>query len=244
MAVNVVAFPVAARQNKNDDSTAYGKYFLVPWYPETLTLRGLIERVAFDQSVYSRDIVEGVIQKLTTVMVELLKSGQPVKWDGLGTFTPTVTCEKHGRANFSTVGVDQIQGVHIRFIPENAKGEQLTSRAFKDLCTFELVGRIETEKIDLGNGKYKYQQILYPLQEKVSAPQISGTTPFADTTTVTIATSSSNAKIYYTDDGSEPDQHATLYSGPITLSASKTIKAIAIRGNVASAVSSKSFVKQ
>lgn len=30
MAVNVVAFPVAARQNKNDDSTAYGKYFLVP----------------------------------------------------------------------------------------------------------------------------------------------------------------------------------------------------------------------
>jgi len=55
---------------------------------------------------------------------------------------------------------------------------------------------------------------LYPLQEKVSAPQISGTTPFADTTTVTIATSSSNAKIYYTDDGSEPDQHATLYSGP------------------------------
>ena len=188
--------------------------------------------------------MEGVIQKLTTVMVELLKSGQPVKWDGLGTFTPTVTCEKHGRANFSTVGVDQIQGVHIRFIPENAKGEQLTSRAFKDLCTFELVGRIETEKIDLGNGKYKYQQILYPLQEKVSAPQISGTTPFADTTTVTIATSSSNAKIYYTDDGSEPDQHATLYSGPITLSASKTIKAIAIRGNVASAVSSKSFVKQ
>ena len=90
MAVNTIAFPVAARQNKNDDSTAYGKWFLVPYWPETLTLRGLIERVAFDQSVYSRDIVEGVLQKLTTVMVELLKSGQPVKWDGLGTFTPNI----------------------------------------------------------------------------------------------------------------------------------------------------------
>ena len=33
-------------------------------------VRGLIERVAFDQSVYSRDIIEGVIQKLTTVMVD------------------------------------------------------------------------------------------------------------------------------------------------------------------------------
>ena len=90
MAVQVIAFPVAARQNTNDDSTAYGKWFLVPFWPETLNLRGLIERVAFDQSVYSRDIVEGVIQKLTTVMVELLKSGQPVKWDGLGTFTPNI----------------------------------------------------------------------------------------------------------------------------------------------------------
>jgi hypothetical protein len=66
MAVQVIAFPVAARQNTNDDSTAYGKWFLVPFWPETLNLRGLIERVAFDQSVYSRDIVEGVIQKLTT----------------------------------------------------------------------------------------------------------------------------------------------------------------------------------
>ena len=43
-----------------------------------------------DQSVYSRDICEGVIQRLTKVMVELLQSGQPVKWDGLGTFTPKV----------------------------------------------------------------------------------------------------------------------------------------------------------
>ena len=78
MATQIIAFPVAARQNTNDDSTAYGKWFLVPFWPETLNLRGLIERVAFDQSVYSRDIIEGVIQKLTTVMVELLKSGQPV----------------------------------------------------------------------------------------------------------------------------------------------------------------------
>lgn len=243
MAVNVIAFPVAARQNKNDDSTAFGKYFLVPWYPETLTLRGLIERVAFEQSVYSRDIVEGVIQKLTTVMVELLKSGQPVKWDGLGTFMPTVTCEKHGCNDVKDVSVDQIQGVHIRFVPENAKGEQLTSRAFKELCTFELVGRIETEKISLGGDKYKYQQILYPIKEMVSAPSINGTTPFADTTQVTI-TGVSGAQIRYTDDGSEPDYNSTAYSGPITLSASKTIKAIAIRNGVASAVASKNFVKQ
>ena len=115
MAVQIIAFPVVARQNTNDDSTAFGKWFLTPYWPETLNLRGLIERVAFSQSVYSRDIVEGVITKLTEVMVELLKSGQPVKWDGLGTFTPNV--HSKGVNDTESVSVDQIQGVTINFIP-------------------------------------------------------------------------------------------------------------------------------
>ena len=165
MAVQVIAFPCAARQNTNDDSTAYGKWFLVPFWPETLNLRGLIERVAFDQSVYSRDIVEGVIQKLTTVMVELLKSGQPVKWDGLGTFSPNLTST--GVNEVEQCSVDQIKGVKINFIPENAKGEQLTSKAFKDLCTFDLLGKLKTAKTEhtsaSGKKYYTYERVLQPL---------------------------------------------------------------------------------
>ena len=172
MAVQVIAFPVAARQNTNDDSTAYGKWFLVPFWPETLTLRGLIERVAFDQSVYSRDIVEGVIQKLTTVMVELLRSGQPVKWDGLGTFTPNINSK--GVNDTDSVSVDQIQGVKINFIPENSKGEQLTSKAFKDLCTFSILGKLITNKTQHtssgGNRYYTYERILQPLDYVAPTP--------------------------------------------------------------------------
>ena len=147
-AVNVIAFPVGMQQNQNTYSSAYSKYYFKPWYPDTLTLKGLIDRVAFEQSVYSRDIVEGVIQKLTTVMVELLKSGQPVKWDGLGTFTPTI--ENDGTKVTKdplTMSVEAIKGVHIAFIPENSKGEELTSRAFRDLCTFDVVGIIQSTNV-------------------------------------------------------------------------------------------------
>ena len=170
MAVQIIAFPVVARQNTNDGSSAYGKWFLTPYWPETLNLRGLIERVAFSQSVYSRDIVEGVITKLTEVMVELLKSGQPVKWDGLGTVTPNI--HSSGVNDTASVSVEQIKGVSINFIPENAKGEQLTSKKLKDLCTFDILGRIETTKKTKtsANGKEyaTYERILYPLHYEAS----------------------------------------------------------------------------
>ena len=161
MAVRKIAFPVVYQQNQNEQSAAYGKFYPKPYKPDTLSLRGLIERVAMDQSVYSRDIVEGVIQRLTKVMVELLQGGQPVKWDGLGTFTPTVESVKGGATEAQLkAGVDVrdvIAGVHIRFIPENEKGEEITSRKFKDLVVFTVMGVAERVSAGLtSGGKQKY----------------------------------------------------------------------------------------
>jgi hypothetical protein len=51
---------------------------------------------------------------------------------------------------------------------------------------------------------------------------------YANTQQVTIADSDTNAKIYYTTNGTTPSASSTLYTGPITVSASETIEAIAI----------------
>ena len=140
MAAAKLPFQIALEQNTNDDSTAFGKWFGKTYSTsDTLSLRGLIERVAFDQSVYSRDIIEGVIDRLTTVMTELLTSGESVKWDGLGTFTPYVESSGVVEVNDYDVNI-HVKGIHIRFIPENTKGEQLTSRKFRDQCTLQLAG--------------------------------------------------------------------------------------------------------
>jgi len=51
------------------------------------------------------------------------------------------------------------------------------------------------------------------------------------------------ARVYYTTDGSTPTSGSTLYTEPFTLSATTTVKAIAIKDEVSSSVASKTFTK-
>lgn len=81
-----------------------------------------------------------------------------------------------------------------------------------------------------------------PSPSTVAAPVISGTTPFADTTTVSIS-AAAGTTIKYTTDGTAPTANSSTYSAPFTLSASATVKAIAIRDGVQSSVATKAFTK-
>lgn len=149
MATRKLTFPYVLVQNTNDDSTAYGKYFAFPYnLQSTLSLKGLCSRLAAENSCFTPEIASGVIDRITQTMIELIMSGVSVKWDGLGTFRPTV--ESKGKANPFDYDINtDVKGIHVRFIPENAKGEEITSRKFLDLVTFSFVG---VKKIDKTTG--------------------------------------------------------------------------------------------
>ena len=77
----------------------------------------------------------------------------------------------------------------------------------------------------------------------VAAPVISGTTPFAESTSATISCATAGASIYYTVDGSTPTSASTAYSGAIALSDTTTVKAVAVKDGVSSSVTSRTFTK-
>src|SRR6202022_1800741 len=64
----------------------------------------------------------------------------------------------------------------------------------------------------------------YTIQSQVATPAFSpGAGSYSSAQTVSISTTSSGATIYYTTNGSTPTNNSTVYSGPITVSASETL---------------------
>jgi hypothetical protein len=86
-----------------------------------------------------------------------------VKLDGFGTFTPTI--ETDGQKVVDSVegslnvGIDNlIAGVHLRFIPENSKGDELTSRMLKKECTFKAAYVVSSKNKTIDGKKRTYQE--------------------------------------------------------------------------------------
>ena len=99
-----------------------------------------------------------VLQNIVSCMKELICQGQPVKLEGLGTFYPTIENKKGGVE--SPLAYDpnvQIEGVHLRFLPEGAKGEELTSRNLKQDCVFEMRDLITVHVVTVDGKKKRYQ---------------------------------------------------------------------------------------
>ena len=274
MARSEIPMVINLRQNRNDESSAYGKYFPEVDSKEPLNLKGLAAHMAEHNKVSTYEMIVLVLGEMVKCLVHLLKEGQPVKLDGFGTFSPSVDGQGNGQATVEAAvaaGAENlINGIKIVFVPENTKGEKLTSKALKQECIVTFGYLVERIKRTV-NGKERRFQNKTPLSyvlapasdggsgggsngggssqngggsqsQSVTAPQISGTTPFAETTSVSIQ-AEQGAEIRYTTDGSTPTAESSLYSAAITLSDTATVKAIAIKNGQSSEVASKTFTK-
>ena len=76
----------------------------------------------------------------------------------------------------------------------------------------------------------------------VSAPVFAGETQFEESTQVSMS-AEAGANIHYTLDGSTPTAESAVYSAPITLSDTTTVKAIAVKDGVSSSVTSRVYTK-
>ena len=244
-----MALKIKAKEKKlkfSKDGPEVYRYVMVPDLYSTLDQDKVIKEAAIRSGVS-----EGVMQACWKGAGEVIKAwateGHSVALPGLGNMRFGLSAK--AVADVNDVKTSLIRTRRIVFTPTVALKEELSNTAINITCydrNGEIVKRVTSadpgtveepeQGDDNGTGENGSQA------QTVSAPQISGTTPFAETTSVSIQ-AEQGAEIRYTTDGSTPTAESTLYSAAFTLSDTTVVKAIAIKNGQSSEVASKTFTK-
>lgn len=118
----------------------------------------------------------------------------------------------------ATVPVNVAGTVRIRIFKPQEAGSRSVNIDNLELTDFDPTTMVSTPIFSPGGGN-----IFAPVQ-------------------VTITTATADATIYYTTDGTTPDENATLYTTPVTVSTTTTLKAIAVKtGMTSSGIASATY---
>ena len=141
------------RQNKNEKSKIYGKWFAHSKSVETMNTRKLSQHISEHGSIYTPDVVFGVLEKFRSCLLEMLLESKSVKIDGLGTFYTTLENEPGGADKEEDFNVQKnLKALHIRFIPEQEQELNISSREFIKKAEFVNVDSMKNGEKKTGSG--------------------------------------------------------------------------------------------
>ena len=114
------------KQNKNEKSSAYGKFFAYPVIEETIDLDALAEHMSNHNTPYSKGAIKGMLTDMVSCIKELLLEGKNVKIAALAIFSLGI------RNN----GGSETEEAFT--VSKNIKGVKLRARATGELTTTSL----------------------------------------------------------------------------------------------------------
>ena len=254
-----------SKVTETSETEQAGKYYARVSYKQTMSVQDMAHHMAEHNTMFSEGSITGILIDFVKCVREMVLMGNTVKIDNLAIFKATV--EANGLETLYDPEQDKVASASIGTLPEGAKTGaavkviKLLAQSTGDFTREELKKDVKLSwsdktKAEISAAKGGSQESGESSQESgggssqnggsqaqtVMAPQISGTTPFAETTSVSIQ-AEQGAEIRYTTDGSTPTAESTLYSAAFTLSDTATVKAIAISGGQSSQVASKTFTK-
>ena len=125
------------KQNQNEHNAAFGKWYAQIKSLETLNTRKLAQHISEHGSIYTPDVVYGVLEKFRSCLTEMLLESKKVKIEGLGTFYTTLENQKNGALKKEDFNVNKhLKALHIRFLPEQTTEENISSREFLKKAEF------------------------------------------------------------------------------------------------------------
>jgi predicted histone-like DNA-binding protein len=141
------------KQNKNQSSRIFGKWFAHGKTIETLNTRKMANHIAEHGSIYTPDVVFGVLEKFRSCLIEMLLESKRVKIDGLGIFYTTLENEKGGAPTKDEFNpTKNLKALHIRFLPDQEAETNISSREFIKKAEFVNAEALAGQLLESGSG--------------------------------------------------------------------------------------------
>ena len=77
---------------------------------------------------------------------------------------------------------DIVEAIHIRFLPDTSKLDNISGKAFKEACALELRNIVDTQEVTV-NGKLRKMQTLTPIATAVAVTRSGGASSGSGTST-------------------------------------------------------------
>jgi len=259
MTMKVKAIEKKLKFTKDPNDAGVYRYVMSPEQYSSLNQKKVIKEAALRSGVS-----QGVMQACWDAAGEVIKAwateGHSVALPGLGTMRFGLRSKSVEDVNKVKTGL--ITSRRIIFTPDTDLKDELKNTAIVITCydrngnevkrvTSDDDAEIEDNENENANQNENQNQNQNQngngsgsgsLTPSLTSPTISGNTEFTDSTQVSMS-GPDGAEIHYTTDGSVPTAESAVYSEAFSLSATTTVKAIAIKDGQSSEVVSKVFTK-
>ena len=249
MALKVKAIEKKIKFTKDENDPGVWRYVMSPELYTPLSQAKVIKEAALRSGV-SRGVMQACWDAAGEVIKAWATEGHSVALPGLGTMR--FGLRSKAVENVNDVKTSLISSRRIIFTPSVDLKDELANTAIQITCydrdgkevkrvtsTSGEVEDPENESTDSGNNGTNGNG---SQSVTLTSPSINGNTSFTESTQVSMS-GPDGAEIHYTTDGTVPTAESALYSEAFTLSATTTVKAIAIKDGQSSEVASRVFTK-
>jgi predicted histone-like DNA-binding protein len=142
---------IVTYKNNNSKTTAYGKTYGRLMHMDTLNTSDLCRHIMKHGTIFTPDVVKGVIERFVMCFEELLLEGNKIKLDGLGTFYLSINTE--GVAKEDQFTANNVKALRIKFIGDQSKESEYATKMLTSKAKFRsLSGEPLSEDDENNNG--------------------------------------------------------------------------------------------
>ena len=131
-------------KNNNSKNSAFGKTFGRLVHQDTLNTSDLCRHMMKHGTIFTSDVVKGVVEKFINCFEELLLEGNKIKLDGLGTFY--LSAKTEGVSDETQFSANNVKAIHVKFLPDQSKESEYTAKMLTSKARFRSLGGEEMPK--------------------------------------------------------------------------------------------------